>query len=421
MGKFMDDYFRTVLEKTDAIKQAYEDLVKATLIAIGYQKGAEEAKAAAPPEPAPQERIDVSGNAAPVDTEGEMLIDLNGISVNSIPRKDGRYQGYVSVGGQKKYLYGKSAAEVEEKIRMFLRSARYALPQKRPPARPKTPAFGEFAKNWAENYKMPALKPKSYEVVLRVLKIATASFGAQPIGDITTDTLQAFFIGLGATRTRDLCAVYVGQIFAHAAKTGAIARNPMDAVQLPRREAEKRSALTPEQQAAFLAAARGCSQELLLRTLLATGLRIGEALALTPEDVDAERRTIRVNKDIVFLDDGRAVVQKPKTAASVRTIPVPDDICAQLAQAPGPRIFNIKYKAASLAFRRVSRACGVEVSAHILRHTYATRLEEAGIPPKVKQYLLGHATIEMTQGVYTDAQAHYVGSFSDRVRGTFTP
>lgn len=416
MGTFMDEYFRTVLEKSEAIRAANEELTKATLIAIGYQKGVEEARSAAP---APQnDPLTVNTGGESCDTEGKMLIDVPGVSMTSKPRADGRYQAVISRDGKRKYLYGRTPEEVKIKIQLYLREHGTA-PCRKPREKPKGPPFREFFSSWAEMYKKPTLKPKSYEVVLRVQRIVSAALGDKPIGAITSDDLQSFFVNMGATRTRDLCAVYVGQAFAHAVRTCVVKRDPMDAVQLSRREAEKRSALTPEAQAAFLAAAHGCAQELLFRFLLATGLRIGEALALTPEDVDAERKTVRVNKDIVFLRGGQKIVQTPKSKAAFRTVPVPADICAALAAIHTPRIFDVGYNAVRLAFRRASKACGVTVTAHILRHTYATRLEEAGIPPKVKQYLMGHASLDMTQGVYTDAQAHYVEGYADRVRSAF--
>ena len=65
---------------------------------------------------------------------------------------------------------------------------------------------------------------------------------------------------------------------------------------------------------------------------------------------------------------------------------------------------------------RIAKKTGLNVTLHILRHTYATRLEEAGIAPKLKQYLLGHASLEMTQNTYTDIQTDYVYTLSDKIR-----
>lgn len=56
---------------------------------------------------------------------------------------------------------------------------------------------------------------------------------------------------------------------------------------------------------------------------------------------------------------------------------------------------------------------------YVKAYTYSNRLEEVGVPPKVKQYLLGHAKLDTTQNVYTDTQAHYVNRFLDDIRGAF--
>ena len=117
--------------------------------------------------------------------------------------------------------------------------------------------------------------------------------------------------------------------------------------------------------------------------------------------------------------DGKEIIQPPKSKAGVRTVPVPDDIFFDISKIKTSRVFPIGYNTVRLAFVRVSKNLGFTVTAHMLRHTYATRLEEAGISPKIKQYLLGHSSIEMTQNVYTDTQGHYIDSLSDGIRAVF--
>ena len=68
---------------------------------------------------------------------------------------------------------------------------------------------------------------------------------------------------------------------------------------------------------------------------------------------------------------------------------------------------------------KVAKGLDIKMTLHTLRHTYATRLEDAGIPAKVKQYLLGHTSLEMTQNTYTDTQTAYIDSVSDKVRAVF--
>lgn len=51
--------------------------------------------------------------------ESQMLFYITGVSINSKPRKDGRYQGYILRDGEKKYLYGKTPEEVAIKIKVY--------------------------------------------------------------------------------------------------------------------------------------------------------------------------------------------------------------------------------------------------------------------------------------------------------------
>lgn len=353
------------------------------------------------------------GGALATPKESQMMIQMQGVSINAKPRKDGRYQGYVLRDGEKSYFYGRSRDEVAGKIKQFLKDG--GKPQRKKRKTDTSPKFADYAAQWVERYKKPNLKPKSLESLLFALGKATAALGDKTMASITTDDLQEFFTSIPPSRTRDLCAVYVGQIFKKAFSTGLIKRNPYENVELRRHEAKHREALTPEQQAAFLAATAQSVHSLLFRFLLATGLRIGEALALTPADIGND--TVTVNKDVVFIG-GKAIVQPPKSKAAFRTVPIPHELCEELPKT-GERVFPARYEAVKTAFKKAATKLGFPVSAHVLRHTYATRLEEAGIPPKVKQYLMGHASLEMTQNVYTDAQGHYIESVSDRVRGLF--
>lgn len=178
-----------------------------------------------------------------------------------------------------------------------------------------------------------------------------------------------------------------------------------------------RAALTREQQAALVEYVKGRSYDLITRFLLATGLRIGEALALTKADIRDGR--VYVSKNLVRINKQDIVQDAPKTAAGNRAVPISRELEAELLAQPGNRLFTSRQDAVARNFRTVSAKLGFHVSAHILRHTYATRLEEAGVPAKVAQYLMGHATIQMTKDVYTDVQDSYIKTFDERVI-TFT-
>ena len=159
----------------------------------------------------------------------------------------------------------------------------------------------------------------------------------------------------------------------------------------------------------------------LITFLLETGLRIGEALALTYADIDFEQKTVSVSKNVVFIEGKRIDQDTTKSAAGVRIVPIPSSAMQLLNERADKEtvIFPFTYSAVRNCMRRLQETLGFSLSAHLLRHTYATRLEEAGISPKLKQYLMGHSTLEMTQNTYTDVQIEYVNANSDKIKAAF--
>lgn len=216
-----------------------------------------------------------------------------------------------------------------------------------------------------------------------------------------------------------MCKIYLNQIFKKALVQGIIKINPCDAVEIKNHKPQKKVALTRGEQETFLEAAKQTKYDLLFRFLVATGLRIGEALALLKTDVDFEKSTVTVSKNIVFIRGKRIEQDTPKSKAGNRTVPIPLELCEELKSIATVNLFPYTYNAVKCAIDRISQNTGLNVTLHILRHTYATRLEEFGIPAKVKQYLMGHSSIEMTQNVYTDVQQDYIESVSNKVRKCF--
>ena len=136
------------------------------------------------------------------------------------------------------------------------------------------------------------------------------------------------------------------------------------------------------------------------------GLRLGEALALTWSDIDFDKYTISVSKTID--DDGN--VTTPKTETSTRIIPLfkrTAEILQTMQQDNG-YLFKSRMTVYQNRMARLTRKLGLEnIHSHSLRHTFATRCAEAGIPPKLVQRWLGHSTVEMTLNVYTHVNKDY--------------
>ena len=174
--------------------------------------------------------------------------------------------------------------------------------------------------------------------------------------------------------------------------------------------------------------------DFLLLFILGSGLRIGEALALNYIDIKdgkvhinkaVQRTPIIVDREVVRYE---RLVDTPKTVNSIRTVPLPNILIEGVQK----RIREIKaqdelFTDNGLLFpnefgdylndRRVLRRLkalqsGLKLpnsNVHGLRHSYATRLLEAGKPIQTISKLLGHANVELTQGIY----AHVMDSLKD--------
>ena len=211
---------------------------------------------------------------------------------------------------------------------------------------------------------------------------------------------------------------------------------------------KQRDALTIEQQGRFIDfvySSRTYSRlGNLFTVLLGTGLRIGEALALTWDDIDFDTGVISIYKTMAYKsgEDGKYDyrISPPKTAAGNREIPMLDDVKSALLREksrPSPKknftvggytgfvflnsagqVYTNSFLYDSIQgivesynreeFARASKEdyqpeYMPKISAHIFRHTFCTRLCEQGINMKVLQDIMGHRNIRTTMEVYAEA------------------
>ena len=155
-----------------------------------------------------------------------------------------------------------------------------------------------------------------------------------------------------------------------------------------------------------------------------TGMRIGECCALMVEDIDFEEKTITVSKTVTRGKYGRNVLNETKTSAGMRKLHLSDDIFEFLKSCIGNKdkglLFlssnqnlvttnqvNYSYTAALKGYGIIDNTVYVRVDLHSLRHTYATRCIESGMPAKVLQKLLGHTDINITLNTYCSVFEKY--------------
>ncbi|MDK0626955.1 site-specific integrase [Clostridium perfringens] len=137
-----------------------------------------------------------------------------------------------------------------------------------------------------------------------------------------------------------------------------------------------------------------------------TGMRIGEILGLTWNDIDFNNCLININKQWKKLKDNSWGLGNVKSKNSTRIIPISNSVAEELLKHKtiiniDNRVFNFKSKNTVLSrVNRLLKENGFDISLHELRHTYATKLIANGVDFKTAAKILGHS-VEQTMKVYS--------------------
>lgn len=254
--------------------------------------------------------------------------------------------------------------------------------------------YSDWLDEWVEQFKKGKLREDYFEEFMKKVSKVREVLGKRPINKIESLEVLRYLNSLRRCNTTVKIYDIINGSLQRAEDFGIIKRNPCRAIERPTYEEEKRRAYELAEQTAFLNA-RYAS---VFYFLCCTGLRIGEFLALRPDDVDEARHVIRVdeNRSLKTGKDG-----KTKTTAGTRKVYYAEALF---------EVFDVQtlgtftYYGIKKAFNKVIKKLkleGVSVT-HSCRHTCASLLYAAGVPLKVMQKQLGHASISTTLDTYTD-------------------
>ena len=135
-----------------------------------------------------------------------------------------------------------------------------------------------------------------------------------------------------------------------------------------------------------------------------TGIREGELLALTPEDFDFEKKTLRINKSYQRLQK-QDVITEPKTPKSNRIIVMPDFLVTEIEDfltrldnlEPTERIFTISKSYLNYEMERGAKLAGLKkIKVHGLRHSHISLLINLGYSALAIGERVGHEAVEIT-------------------------
>lgn len=226
--------------------------------------------------------------------------------------------------------------------------------------------------------------------------------------DISAWQTEILKKGLSETYTHSI-NVYLKAIFAYAVEYVGLQKNPCTK-SIGSLKSRKIDFWTPEEYKQFSEACKDDVEAFtIFEVLYYTGMRVGEALALTLNDIDFTACTISVTKTYYRIT-GKDLINPPKTAGSERTIAIPAFLADELKEYishlyepdPNGRIFNRRPQYIRSILRDCSEKAGVkQIRIHDLRHSHASMLINLGANPLLVAERLGHESPTITLKTYS--------------------
>ena len=350
------------------------------------------------------------------------------------PKKDknGRYRKNLTLGRKpdgsyiRKTIYGRTQKELEQKVLAVTQQLNQGIQ-----VWDTTMTFRDLANIWFDEYHSDENPNWRYSQEGLIKKHLIPYLGDMKVKDIRQFHLQTIISGLAkqgyATGTMKKIKQTAERIMKVAVGSDLIMRNPFSQVRVPTKPPNERRALTEQEISLITDTWRGHNLGLMAMLMLYAGLRRGEAQALEWTDIDFANRIIKVDKSACTLKNV-TTIKTPKTKAGVRDVPIPNILFAALLErrkqkgyvnttSSGGLLTQSSYAAQWRSYLHYLNVCAggqngagphihrIEVidhiTAHMLRHTYATMLFDANVDVKSAQKFLGHADVEVTLSIYT--------------------
>jgi integrase len=286
--------------------------------------------------------------------------------------------------------------------------------------------IGQFVRERIEQWAASgAISPKTTQRYRGLLAQQIIHLDPRPLQKLAPVDIERWHTALqGKVSPRTIGHAHrvLGKALRDGVRLELLTRNVTALQPPPKVTPKEMSILSPEQVAALPALLDGHALAAIATVALFTGMRQGELLALRWSSVDLDGRAIRVRESLEETKAGLRF-KAPKSKAGVRDITLPDVVVVALR---GQRKLLLERRlmlgqgrltdqdlvfprwdgspqrpnSFSSTWAKVAKAHGLNVSFHALRHTHASQLIAAGVDVVTIARRLGHASPNITLGVY---------------------
>lgn len=332
-------------------------------------------------------------------------------------RPDGLHETIRKINGKRVAFRGKTDAEVDRKMLAYRGEVN------------RGPLFTVVADDWWREHER-TLSPNTYRGYVPAIERAKTYFKNEYIKEVKPTHITAMLREFSATKVSQKTVAtqfqVIHMICRFAIEEGYIEYDPCSSVKVPKGLGKHpREAAAKEDEEIVK---QYVDLWLLPYLILYTGLRKGEALALTYGDIDRDAEVIHVTKS-VYYQGNKPYIKNPKTEAGTRVVPILFPLADKLPSGQADHyIFSVDGGKTPLSESRVrdewekfSRKTGLKATPHQLRHSFATMLFECDVSAKDAQDILGHAQLSTTMDIYThirDSRRRIVASeINKKLRG----
>lgn len=301
--------------------------------------------------------------------------------------------------------------------------------------------FKTWSEIWLKDYAFITLKQKTRECYAAIINRINEKFGDFKLCDLTLSVLQSYVSelaltgnsktggGLASTTVNGIITV-LQVVLKSAADAGFLSNYSADKIKRPKIKEKKISCFTLKEQKKIEKYALLSKNKSLAGIVIClyTGLRIGELLALTLDDIDLNAKILHVNKTCYYSSKGDAwgrITYEPKSTSSNRVIPIPKQLLPIFKDVKKNNFkFAVETKkgtpmsvrAYQASFKKLQKRLGInEKNFHALRHTFATRALECGMDVKTLSELLGHKNAAITLNRYVHSLTEHKREMMNRL------